>query len=550
MNGKRRKKENADSLRSLRKKSFYRAFVENDVAELAAHLRAVLSEHGFMAKDRNKKMFSRFLQWGSITVAIALSTITLLDYRNMYPDTQAQIHNSNPQIKVKDTLGLLTGYGTAVIIMMLGVTSCLLSRNLNVRQKAEAELKKAHSQLEQRVLERTQDLSTANVRLKKEVSDRLQAEEKLLLKQFSLDKTAEAIFWIDPNGRFVDVNQAACDILGYTRDELLELSAPDIDPNLPEEDWTNYWEKLKRNKADIIEAEFKTKEGNVFPVEVATNYVNYNGQEYNFAFAHEITERKRSEDTLRKTNQELREYTRLKNDFIITVSHELRTPLTIFKNIISNILAGVMGPVKRKQQETLETANKEVDRLATIISDFLDISKLEAGKVSLYAREIDIQTVIGDSVDLLNHLASEKNVTLNVDMPKKELLVNADYDKMIQIMKNLLDNAIKFVPDCGGVVAVRVKDLGDRIEIGVEDNGYGIESDDISKVFDRFVQVKKQVGPGSHGTGLGLAISKELIELHGGKIWAENTPQGGANFCFTIPKNLTAQPEQQTTTAI
>ena len=142
-------------------------------------------------------------------------------------------------------------------------------------------------------------------------------------------------------------------------------------------------------------------------------------------------------------------------------------------------------------------------------------------------------------MDFLKHLASEKNVIINVDMPKKELLVNADYDKMTQIMKNLLDNAIKFVPDCGGAVAVRVKDLGDRIEIDVEDNGYGIESDDISKVFNRFVQVKKQVGPGAHGTGLGLAISKELIELHGGKIWVENTPKGGANFCFTIPKNPT-----------
>ena len=496
-----------------------------------------------MVKGKSKKGFSRFLQWGSITVAIALSAITLLDYRqHQQRESTAQAYNANvgDHFDTEGTLGLLTGYGTAVIVMMLGITSCLLSRNLNVRQKAENELKKAHSQLERRVLERTQDLSTANVRLKKEISDRIKAEETLLLKQFSLDKTAESIFWINPDGRFVDVNQAACDTLGYTRDELLGLSVPDVDPNFPKEYWAKHWEELKRNKSDIIEAEFKTKEGTTFPAEIAINYVNYNGQEYSFAFAHEITERKKAEDTLRRTNQELREYTRLKNDFIITVSHELRTPLTIFKNIISNILAGVMGPVKNKQQEALATANKEVDRLATIISDFLDISKLEAGKVSLYAREIDIQMVIGDAVDLLQHLASEKNVTLNIDMPEKELLVNVDYDKMIQIMKNLLDNAIKFVPDCGGAVAVRIKDLGDDIEIDVEDNGYGIESDDISKVFNRFVQVKKQVGPGSHGTGLGLAISKELIEMHGGQIWVENTPQGGANFCFSIPKNLTA----------
>lgn len=500
--------------------------------------------------EKSKKWFSRFLQWGSIAVAVFLSTITLLDYQRhkihehvqeqsaLRLNTTAESQNPCNLIAADSTLDLLTGYGTAVIIMMLGITSSLLSRNLSVRQKAEAELKDAHDQLEQRVQERTQDLSTANARLKKEITDRMQAENTLLLKQFSLDKTTESILWINPNGKFIDGNRAACDFFGCSREELLETFVYDIDIHVSKEQWPGKWEEFKKEGSVIFETDVRTKEGNIYPVETALNYVNYNGQEYVFVLTHEITERRKAEDTLRKTNQELREYTRLKNDFVITVSHELRTPLTIFKNIVSNILAGVMGPVKPKQRETLETANKEVDRLARIISDFLDISKLEAGKVKLYTREIDMQTVINDSIDLLSHLAHEKNIVLNANMPENETLINADYDKMVQIMKNLLDNAIKFVPDCGGSIDVRVKDQGDKIEIDVEDNGYGIESDDISKVFNRFVQVKKQVGPGSHGTGLGLAISKELIELHGGQIWAENTPEGGANFCFVVPKNL------------
>ena len=276
----------------------------------------------------------------------------------------------------------------------------------------------------------------------------------------------------------------------------------------------------------------------VFPVEVGSNYVNYNGQEYNFSFAHEITERKKAEDTLRKTNQELREYTRLKNDFVITVSHELRTPLAIFKNIISNMLAGVLGSVKNKQRDALETANKEIDRLAKIVGDFLDISKLEGGKMKLSPLMVDVRTIIADAADLLRHLAKSKNIELIVRVPQEELIVEADYDKVIQILTNLLVNAIKFVPNCAGCITIGLKDLGECVEVSVEDNGYGVESDDISKVFNRFVQVTKQVGPGAHGTGLGLAVCKELVELHGGRIWVENTPEGGANFCFTLPKVL------------
>jgi PAS domain S-box-containing protein len=455
----------------------------------------------------------------------------------------AHVHNEAEYIKASGSYGVLSGYGTILLVVLLGLTGCLLSKNQKRRQEVESELIKAHALLELRVMERTRELSAANKHLKREISERMLAQEALLLKQFSLDKTAESIFWINPEGQFVDVNQAACNFLGYTREQLLKMSIHDIDTQLSKDIWPKYWAELKEKGSMVLETEHRTKEGVVFPIEVGSNYVNYNGQEYNFSFAHEITERKKAEDTLRKTNQELREYTRLKNDFVITVSHELRTPLAIFKNIISNMLAGVLGTIKKKQRDALETANKEIDRLAKIVSDFLDISKLEAGKIKLSPLEVDIRTIIADAADLLRHLAKSKNIELIVRAPQEELIINADYDKIIQVMTNLLDNAIKFVPNCAGCITIGLKDLGEDVEVSVEDNGYGVESDDISKVFNRFVQVTKQVGPGAHGTGLGLAVCKELVELHGGRIWVENTPEGGANFCFTLPK---AQPEPAT----
>ncbi len=120
----------------------------------------------------------------------------------------------------------------------------------------------------------------------------------------------------------------------------------------------------------------------------------------------------------------------------------------------------------------------------------------------------------------------------------------------MQVLSNLIDNAIKFVPDCGGKIMVEVKDLGDEIGITLEDNGPGIEADDVNKVFNRFVQVGRQVGPGKHGTGLGLAICKELVKLHGGRIWAENIPAGGARFCLTLPKCPEKSPLQPMGAAI
>jgi signal transduction histidine kinase len=150
--------------------------------------------------------------------------------------------------------------------------------------------------------------------------------------------------------------------------------------------------------------------------------------------------------------------------------------------------------------------------------------------------KISINSIVDRVVNLYKSLAEVKNIEIVTLMPPEALYINADSTKMGQIMSNLIDNAVRFLPDCGGKITIRVKGLGNEVEVEVEDNGYGIGVEDISKVFDRFVQVTKQTGPGAHGTGLGLSICKELIELHGGRIWAENTLYEGAKFSFLLPK--------------
>jgi len=249
----------------------------------------------------------------------------------------------------------------------------------------------------------------------------------------------------------------------------------------------------------------------------------------------EITEHKRAEQKLREANEKLKEHDRMKDEFAISVSHELRTPLAIFRNIMSNALAGVTGKISPELRGNLTIATQGVDRLAKIISDLLDISQINTGKLHLHLERKSIQSMVTETVDFLLPMSKAKGIELKSTMPQKELFVNVDHGRIIQVLTNLITNALKFTPAIGGQINVRVKDLVDEVGVDVEDNGRGIAPDDINKVFDRFVQVAKQTGPGEHGTGLGLTITRELMEMHGGRVWVDS-PGEGSNFCIALPK--------------
>ena len=262
------------------------------------------------------------------------------------------------------------------------------------------------------------------------------------------------------------------------------------------------------------------------PIEEA-DYVNL--------YARDITEAKNAEAELIRTNQILKEHDRLKNEFVSTVSHELRTPLCIFKNIISNAMAGVMGKVSPKLSESLKTADQSIDRLSRIVDDFLDISRIESGVMKLDLQPLSIWSVVSEVTDSLRTLATAKGLELNTDMCPEELLVNADKDRITQVLTNLIGNAVKFIPT-GCQIDVIVTDRGDHVEVAVRDNGPGLSKEDMEKVFDRFVQAHNLTGVGQHGTGLGLTIARELVQMHQGRIWVESAPAHGCCFYFTLPK--------------
>jgi len=227
---------------------------------------------------------------------------------------------------------------------------------------------------------------------------------------------------------------------------------------------------------------------------------------------------------------------RLKANFVANVTHELRTPLVAMEKSISLILSKAAGELSQKQEEFLLMAKRNINRLGLLINDLLDLSKLEAGKMDLKNRNVQIDEVVNESVATLNTWAQTKSITIEKRIQENLPKIGIDPDRIIQVLNNLIGNAIKFTPDNGKVsVGARLSEGGSGIEVSVEDTGVGIEEKNLTKVFDKFYQIGERSSTDVNGTGIGLAVAKEIVELHGGRIWAESEKGQGARFIFTLP---------------
>lgn len=238
---------------------------------------------------------------------------------------------------------------------------------------------------------------------------------------------------------------------------------------------------------------------------------------------------------LEQKNRELQKLDQLKSDFVSTVSHELRTPLAITTEGLSLILDGVLGPITDRQKKMLETGKRNLDRLQTIINDLLDISKIEAGKMELKSGFVDLQKVLKSHLESYQTVAASKGIRICAQLPDQSALLLIDEDKIIQVVNNLLNNALKFTPE-NGHISVTMTLREDEVDIAVRDTGVGIAKDDMPKLFGKFQQFSRTHGAGIKGTGLGLAISKSLVEIHGGHIWAESKVGEGTTFSFSLPR--------------
>jgi PAS domain S-box-containing protein len=229
-----------------------------------------------------------------------------------------------------------------------------------------------------------------------------------------------------------------------------------------------------------------------------------------------------------------REIERLKAEFISTVSHELRTPLTSIKGYVDLVLDGDAGEISPDVQEFLQVVKTNSDRLSNLMDDLLDISRIEAGRITLDFVPLQLHEIIDEVLQNMRQQMEERRLALSVDVPAHLPAVRGDRDRVVQIVANLISNAIKYTPP-EGQVRVEAQVLNTHLQIDVSDTGIGIAPADQAKLFARFFRADHPMVREAGGTGLGLLISKSLVELHEGKLWVESELGRGSTFSFTLP---------------
>jgi signal transduction histidine kinase len=254
------------------------------------------------------------------------------------------------------------------------------------------------------------------------------------------------------------------------------------------------------------------------------------------AFNRMVLDLKTSTDRLRDANDKLRTLDHLKSEFISVASHELRTPITSVKAFTELML---MRPAMSEDKKTkfLEVIKRESDRLARLINDILDITKIENGTLHWRISRLSMEEVIRYSLSCIEPLALGRNLSIEVSIEENLPAVSGDRDRLVQVVTNILSNAVKFTEISGAITVRACRDSGQvpAVTVEIADTGAGIPSDSLDLIFEKFHRAGDGLTNPVEGTGLGLAIARQIIAHHGGIIYARSRDEGGAVFTFTIP---------------
>ena len=348
-----------------------------------------------------------------------------------------------------------------------------------------------------------------------------QAEAEARRQRSVFDAAMDGIVILDDAGRIERANPAAQrlfsrrmgEVLGMRLIDLLEASsAHDIQTRLEQA-------SVGALEARRQEATALHPDGAEFPIEISIAAIGAERNRNVFAFVRDISDR--------------REVDRMKEEFVSTVSHELRTPLTSIAGSLGLIVGGATGPLPKKAARLISIAQSNSQRLVRLINDVLDIEKLESGKLPFEFATIDLGDVAIKSIEATRGYADQLGVDMTLEVARAAP-VRGDVDRLVQVVTNLLSNAAKFSPR-PGIVRVRVGWEGDTARLTVTDNGPGVPEAFRDRIFSRFAQADGSDARGKGGTGLGLYIAKEIAERHGGRLWFESPPEGGAVFRLDLP---------------
>ncbi|MFH1678177.1 MAG: ATP-binding protein [Candidatus Omnitrophota bacterium] len=378
--------------------------------------------------------------------------------------------------------------------------------------------------------------TTAFEELKKENKNILREKERV---DNIVHHMAEGMVVVDPDGKIVMMNPVAERLLGIGKDKL----GISVNEAIHDEHLLTMVKKINPEKDEALQKDIEVSSPDETTKKIlrASSAVieDCNGKTVGMVtMLNDITKQKELE--------------RMKSAFVANVSHELRTPLATIQQNITLLTEGLPGVLNEAQMKFLNISQNNIKRLRRLINDLLDSAAIEAGKFHIRLSKVDINERINNVVTFLSKWAQTKNISIKTDLPPESEFLEIDKDRIEQVLTNLISNAVKFTPEGGGVFISAVKrdqaeDIPQgAIEISVRDTGPGIAPDDIGKIFQKFER-GSAVNSGIGGTGLGLTICKEIIKMHGGKIWVESKLNEGSKFSFLLPiKNLGDVPQGDT----
>lgn len=353
-------------------------------------------------------------------------------------------------------------------------------------------------------------------------------EEELQFAKFLMNSVTEAVLWLEPDARFIYVNDRACRLLGYSREELLSLTMHDVAPDLPAEVWSQRWRSLKQHGSLTFKSQYRTKVGRLLPVEIAFIYGSYHGTEFSCVFASEKT----TEVKLREALKQEKKRSQLRAQFICILSHEIRTSLNLVLFSTSLLRRYSQQWTDEKKQPHLEGIQSIVEQSARLLDDVLLIGKAEVGKLNFKPVPLDLHQFCGDLVAQMQLMKNNSQHFITFVNRSNCKVVNMDRNLLQPILTNLLDNAIKYSPTESQIDLELACREGNAI-FQIKDAGIGIPAADRQRLFEPFYR-GSNVG-NAPGTGLGLAVVKKLVDLHDGQIAVVSEVGKGTVFTITLP---------------
>ena len=427
-----------------------------------------------------------------------------------------------------------------------------VTKYMSIRTKAGKEIEVAYNATRVQIANNDYLLSNLeDISELKAIETELLASRELYKKLFN--SADDSIFVLrcekDGSERFIDVNESACSKLGYTKNELLAILPAELNSIEDRKTAKDACSRLSLDGSAVFETRQLAKSGEYIPVEVSCRLFEMENKTYALAIARDCSDRKTAEKALILSKELADKANKAKSEFLANMSHEIRTPLNGIVGMLQLLETAELG---NEQREYVHAAVKSSDRLTHLLSDILDLSRVEAGKMLLDITPFDIKKTVSDVCQLFELAADQKKLDLFCDIdPNLPSSVLGDRLRVQQVLNNLVGNAVKYT-DSGqvrlGAHHQSTNDKNHRVLFMISDTGIGIPDEKISDLFQPFTQVSGGYTRRYEGAGLGLAICRRLIGLMGGSLSVDSTKGKGTTMAFSLPFELAHEGEESNKT--